>query len=185
MRHQAAVSQEVRVECIVPSHGQVKLVIIIENQADSFLEYFFTLEKNASLCVNVVYKVQAAQQLAFKTIQHHGHPHASSIVSIKGLVQGSANVYLDGLMTIEAGAPYTTAQYYNKNLLMRDAKARVVANPHLSVYNKQVVCKHGSATGMIDREHLHFLQMRGFTLEQSELILTRAFFEEFAQDVHL
>jgi Fe-S cluster assembly protein SufD len=38
-----------------------------------------------------------------------------------------------------------------------------------------VICKHGSATGEIDKKQLYYLQTRGFRLDQAQNLLLKSF----------
>jgi hypothetical protein len=110
----------------------------------------------------------------YEPIQHHKMPHTSSQLNLKMILAGRARSVFQGLVVIDKSAPKTMALQVNKNLLL-SKNARVDASPRLEILPNDVVCKHGSATGEIDKKQLYYLATRGFSRRQAQQMIVKSF----------
>ena len=75
---------------------------------------------------------------------------------------------------VEKDAQQTLAYQVNRNLVMSD-KARMFAQPQLEIYADDVKCSHGLTTGHLDEEARFYMQARGISAEEAQLMLMVAF----------
>ncbi|MGE0206938.1 MAG: SufD family Fe-S cluster assembly protein, partial [Candidatus Babeliales bacterium] len=62
-----------------------------------------------------------------------------------------------------------------KNLVFDQAHAR--SEPNLEVKTNNVSCKHGSAVGTLDPEHVFYMQARGLSVQKAQELYTDGFLQ--------
>lgn len=134
------------------------------------LTFRFTLERAAKVIVEGIYILNNEQQCRITTLQHHTAPHASSSVAINGIGAGTSSFYYRGTIAIEKNAENSIARQENKTLLL-SAHARAHSLPCLEVHTNKVQCAHGSATGPLGAELIHYGQSRGLSYAQIQSLL--------------
>lgn len=89
-----------------------------------------------------------------------------------------------GLIYVAPGSSKTEAYQNNRNLVGSD-KARMFSKPQLEIYNDDVKCSHGSATGQLDEMQLFYLRSRGIGEEEARKLLKQAFMADVIEGVRL
>ena len=115
--------------------------------------------------------------------QHHKAPRTASHVLVKSVMRGSAALSFEGVIHIDKNAQRSEAHLTNRNLLL-SKDARVESKPILEILPDDVVCTHAAATGRVDDEQLHFLQLRGCTKKDAEALLVEGFTEDVHSQMH-
>lgn len=88
----------------------------------------------------------------------------------------------EGTVKVCPGARLTRAYQNNRNILA-SKDARMHSKPQLEIYNDDVQCSHGAATGQLDADALFYMQTRGIPLPTARLMLMRAFMAEAVEHV--
>ena len=65
----------------------------------------------------------------------------------------------------------------SKALLLND-KAEFNSKPELEIYADDVKCSHGSTSGSLDEDSLHYLMTRGLSREDSKKLLIKGFLND-------
>lgn len=138
----------------------------------------------ASATLDGLFLARGGQQVDNHTLLEHARPHCGSQQYYKGILDGRARGAFDGKVVVRPAGAFTDAHQKNRNLLLSDA-ARVDAKPQLEIYNNDVKCTHGSATGRLDEDALFYLRSRGFSREEAQGVLTLAFASEIVDRVPL
>lgn len=138
----------------------------------------------AAATLDGLFLARGAQQVDNHTLVEHARPHGGSQQHYKGILDGQARGAFDGKVVVRPAGAFTDARQKNRNLLLSDT-ARVDAKPQLEIYNNDVKCTHGSATGRLDADALFYLRSRGFSEEQARSVLTLAFASEIVDRVPL
>lgn len=89
-----------------------------------------------------------------------------------------------GLIRVDYGAEKTEAYQSNRNLIGSD-EARIFSKPQLEIYNDDVKCSHGSATGQLDEMQLFYMQTRGLSEEEAKMLLKQAFMADVIEKVRI
>ena len=84
----------------------------------------------------------------------------------KGVFQGK--IYVKDI------AQKTNAYQLSKALLLND-NAEFNSKPELEIYADDVKCSHGSTSGSIDEDSLHYLMTRGLNRQESTKLLVKGF----------
>lgn len=138
----------------------------------------------AGATLDGLFLARDAQQVDNHTLIEHARPHGGSQQYYKGILDGQARGAFDGKVVVRPAGAFTDAHQKNRNLLLSDT-ARVDAKPQLEIYNNDVKCTHGSATGRLDDDALFYLRSRGFSREEAQGLLTLAFASEIVDRVPL
>ncbi|MBI5443924.1 MAG: Fe-S cluster assembly protein SufD, partial [Deltaproteobacteria bacterium] len=138
----------------------------------------------AGATLDGLFLARGGQQVDNHTLIDHSRPHCGSQQYYKGVLDGSARGVFDGKVIVRPAAAFTDAHQKNRNLLLSDT-SRVDAKPQLEIYNNDVKCTHGSATGRLDADALFYLRSRALSEEQARSVLTLAFASEIVDRIPL
>ena len=104
----------------------------------------------------------------------HIAPNCQSNQSFKFILKDESSGVFNGKTIVQKGAQKTDARQSNKNLLL-SKKAVMNSNPQLDIKADDVKCAHSSATGALDEEALFYLRSRGLDIQSSEALMIRGF----------
>ncbi len=135
---------------------------------------------NSSCDIVFLYALSSDQQIKIITKQKHTGKQTVSKFFARGIVKDRAQVHHEGLIFIGPEASLADA-VLNHTTIVLDGKSQVILIPSIEVLNYDVQCSHGAAVGQFDKEHLWYLQTRGFNEKQAYDILARSFFGEFTE----
>lgn len=102
----------------------------------------------------------------------------------KYVVDDEARGYFGGLVKVEKGASKTEAYQSNRNIVGSDS-ARMYSKPQLEIYDDDVKCSHGTATGQLDGLQVFYMRTRGLSEETAKLMLKQAFMADVIDGVRL
>ncbi len=114
----------------------------------------------------------------------HVVPKGTSNQLFKTVLQEEATGVFRGSILVEKDAQQTLAYQVNRNLVMSD-KARMFAQPQLEIYADDVKCSHGLTTGHLDEEARFYMQARGISAEEAQLMLMVAFTRDVVDMVRI
>lgn len=117
------------------------------------------------------------------TTQHHKQKESISNLLVKGVFYDASQFSYEGLIKIDPQGQKTHAYQKNQNIIMGD-KVQVSSNPFLEISANDVFCTHGSTTGKLPEEELHYLKTRGITTQAANKLLISGFIEEIFQTMH-
>ncbi|MGC6404203.1 MAG: SufD family Fe-S cluster assembly protein [Candidatus Comchoanobacterales bacterium] len=112
-------------------------------------------------------------------IWHHGE-HSKSRQVYRSLVADKASSVWHSQVIASPMVKDICSQQDNKNLLVGD-HAKAFTRPELAIAAHQVKCAHGATIGQMDDRALLYLRSRGYTLEEAQNIVQKAFLEELLQ----
>ena len=112
----------------------------------------------------------------------HLSQSAVSDCSFKAVSRGSSNVSFKGKVFVDENCSNTQSNQISKGLLI-DEESKINLIPILEIYNDDVVCSHGAASGKIDEEVLFYLASRGISKNEAERIYIQGFLSEFIEKI--
>lgn len=136
----------------------------------------------AGATLDGLFLARGDQHVDNHTLVDHARPHCGSQQYYKGILDGSARGAFDGKVIVRPAGAFTDAHQKNRNLLLSDT-ARIDAKPQLEIYNNDVKCTHGSATGRLDADAVFYLRSRALSEIQARSVLTLAFASEIVDRV--
>lgn len=114
----------------------------------------------------------------------HDAPRCNSDELFKYVIDEEARGSFGGLIYVAPGAVKTEAYQSNRNLVGSDS-ALMFSKPQLEIYNDDVKCSHGSATGQLDELQLFYMETRGIPQSTATLLLKQAFMSDIIEAVTL
>lgn len=114
----------------------------------------------------------------------HLHPDCHSTQLFKYVLDDTATGAFDGSIYVAPGAHGTEAYQSNRNILASKG-ARMHTRPQLEIYNDDVKCSHGAATGQLDDEALFYMQTRGIPSAEARTMLMQAFMTDVIDSVNI
>ena len=113
---------------------------------------------------------------------NHLAPYSQSEMFYKGMIEQPARAVFNGRLHVAKGAEKIIAHQANHNLLIHP-EAEVYTKPELEIYADDVKCTHGATIGQLDEEMLFYLQSRGISREEAQLMTSCAFADEIVQRI--
>ena len=142
------------------------------------------LGENASLKLYGMAIEDCQRHISTYSRIEHGVPHCHSDELFKISADGESRCAFTGRIVVEEGAVGTEAYQACRNLLASD-QARVEARPELEIYNDDVKCSHGCATGQLDETQLFYMRTRGIPESQARLLLRQAFMNDVIDAIEM
>ena len=124
-----------------------------------------------------IYICTGKQHKDMRLVQQHRAPESLSNALYKGAVKDKGRSIFQGLIEVSKEGRKTDAYLSNKNLVLNDG-ARADSLPQLKIDHNDLRCTHGSTTGMVDQEQVHYLQSRGLNPKEAKTLITMGLFQE-------
>ncbi len=112
-----------------------------------------------------------------KTCINHLFPKCKSYQKVKNVLSSGSKGIFQGKIYVKDIAQKTDAYQLSKALLIND-DAEFNSKPELEIYADDVKCSHGSTSGNIDEDSLHYLMTRGLSREDSIRLLVKGFLND-------
>ena len=117
-----------------------------------------------------------------KTQINHLAPNCKSYQKIKNVLEYNSNGIYQGKIFVKDIAQKTDAYQLSKTLILDD-QAEFNAKPELEIYADDVKCSHGSTSGSIDEDAIHYLMTRGIELSVAKKLLINGFLNEIFENI--
>lgn len=127
--------------------------------------------------MNGVYLARDSEHVDVHSCVEHRQPHGTTDELFRGLIDDQAKAVFNGRIHIHPQAQKTQADLSNRNLLL-SRKAEVNTKPELEIYADDVRCSHGATVSQVDERSLYYLQSRGISRAEAEVLLGFGFVNE-------
>jgi Fe-S cluster assembly protein SufD len=117
------------------------------------------------------------QHVDNNTLITHHVPHCTSQELYKYVLNDEATGAFAGKVYVAKDAQKTISQMTNQNLCATK-NARMYTQPMLEIYADDVKCAHGSTVGQLNDAALFYMQQRGISRKEAQLLLQSAFINE-------
>ena len=117
-----------------------------------------------------------------KTQINHLAPNCKSYQKIKNVLEHNSNGIYQGKIFVKEIAQKTDAYQLSKALILHD-EAQFNAKPELEIYADDVKCSHGSTSGSIDNDAIHYLMTRGINKVAAKKLLINGFLNEIFENI--
>tara|TARA_Y100000590_G_scaffold452588_1_gene596022 strand:+ start:196 stop:1443 length:1248 start_codon:yes stop_codon:yes gene_type:complete len=115
-----------------------------------------------------------------KTRINHLVPNCKSYQKVKNVLSSQSKGIFQGKIFVKNIAQKTDAYQLSKALLLDD-DAEFNSKPELEIYADDVKCSHGSTSGNIDEDSLHYLMTRGLNQKESTKLLIKGFLNDIIE----
>ncbi|MBM6551687.1 Fe-S cluster assembly protein SufD [Marinomonas ostreistagni] len=133
--------------------------------------------EKADAKLNAIYLLDGQELFDLHATVEHEVPNCTTEENIRGIAADRSRAVFNGRIHIHRDAQKTLAELNNRNLLMSN-KAEINTKPELEIYADDVRCAHGATVAEIDKKALYYLQTRGVSRSQAQLMLSFGFINE-------
>ena len=145
--------------------------------------YFIDLNNLGSTCLFNGLNISKHKEHFDNYIEiNHKHSKTISNLNYKIIADHKSKSNFFAKSIINEKCSESQAYQKNNNLILSD-KAKINANPQLEIYNDDVQCSHGSATGQIDEEAIFYLRSRGIKLDLAKQLILNSFINEILEEI--
>ena len=147
------------------------------------IEIEINLNKDNSSCsIYSALNLLEDQHQEIKTRINHNSPNCKSYQKIKNVLNDKSKGVYQGKIFVEKIAQKTDAYQLSKALIIND-DAEFDAKPELEIYADDVKCSHGSTSGSIDSDAVHYLMTRGISKKEAVKLLINGFLNEVLEKI--
>jgi Fe-S cluster assembly protein SufD len=147
------------------------------------IEIEINLNKNNCSCsIYSALNLLKDQHQEIKTRINHNSPNCKSYQKIKNVLNDKSKGVYQGKIFVEKIAQKTDAYQLSKALILDD-DSEFDAKPELEIYADDVKCSHGSTSGSIDSDAVHYLMTRGIPEKEAIKLLINGFLNEVLEKI--
>lgn len=140
------------------------------------------LGEHAFAKMNVIFLLDGNELFDLHSTIEHAVANGTTEENVNGIVANKSRAVFNGRIHIHRDAQKTLAELNNRNLLMsRDAE--INTKPELEIYADDVRCAHGATIAEIDKKALYYLQSRGVSRAQAQIMLSFGFINELVDQM--
>ena len=139
-------------------------------------------EENSKSSIFSALNLLGLEHQEIKTRINHNAPNCQSYQKIKNVLNNQSKGVYQGKIFVKNIAQKTDAYQLSKALILND-ESEFDAKPELEIYADDVKCSHGSTSGSIDFDSIHYLKSRGIPEEEALKMLINGFLSEVLEKI--
>lgn len=132
--------------------------------------------------LNAIYLLDGSELFDLHSTIEHAMPNGTTEENVRGIVGDTATAVFNGRIHIHRDAQKTLAELNNRNLLM-SRKATINTKPELEIYADDVRCAHGATVAELDNKALYYMQSRGVSRADAQIMLNFGFINELVDQM--
>ena len=140
-------------------------------------------KENSSCSIYSALNLLEDEHQEIKSRINHNSPNCKSYQKIKNVINDNGKGVYQGKIFVEKIAQKTDAYQLSKALILNDS-AEFDAKPELEIYADDVKCSHGSTSGSIDSDAVHYLMTRGIPKKEAVKLLINGFLNEVLETIN-
>jgi Fe-S cluster assembly protein SufD len=140
-------------------------------------------EKNGKSSIFSSLNLLGSEHQEIKTRINHNAPDCQSYQKVKNVMNDQSKGVYQGKIYVKNIAQKTNAYQLSKALILND-KSEFDAKPELEIYADDVKCSHGSTSGSIDFDTVHYLKSRGIPEKEALKMLISGFLNEVLEKLN-
>ena len=140
-------------------------------------------EENSISSISSALNLSGSEHQEIKTRINHNAPNCQSYQKVKNVLNGQSKGVYQGKIFVKNTAQKTDAYQLSKALILND-KSEFDAKPELEIYADDVKCSHGSTSGSVDFDSIHYLKSRGIPEKEALKMLINGFLSEVLEKLN-
>jgi len=132
--------------------------------------------------LNAIYLLDGKELFDLHSTIEHVAANGTTEENVHGIVADNSRAVFNGRIHIHRDAQKTLAELNNRNLLMSN-RAEINTKPELEIYADDVRCAHGATIAEIDKKALYYMQSRGVSRAQAQIMLNFGFINELVEQM--
>lgn len=124
------------------------------------------------------------RKVSTRSLITHNAPDCTSNELFKYVADDRSEATFAGRILVQPGAHGTEAYQSNRNILSSE-EALIYSKPQLEIYNDDVKCSHGTATGKLDEMQIFYMRARGIDEKDARQMLKQAFMADVIERVRV
>ena len=140
------------------------------------------IEQNANCNILSAQFLSKEEHNEIKTRINHLAPNCKSYQRVKNVLNENGKGIFQGKIFVKDIAQKTDAYQLSKALLLSD-NAEFNSKPELEIYADDVKCSHGSTSGNLDQDSIHYLMTRGLSKKDSTKLLIKGFLNDVVESI--
>ena len=137
-------------------------------------------EEHAKSSIFSALSLGSEEHQEIKSSVNHNFKNCQSYQKIKNVLNDQSRGVYQGKIFVKQEAQKTDAYQLSKALLLND-NSEFNAKPELEIYADDVKCSHGSTSGSIDLNSIHYLKSRGIPEKEAYQMLINGFLSEILE----
>ena len=165
------------------SNADFQNIILTSGLKFNKTEIEVNLNKEKSNCsILSALNISKDEHQEIKTKINHYAPNCESYQKIKNVINENGKGVYQGKIFVKEIAQKTNAYQLSKALILDD-KSEFDAKPELEIYADDVKCSHGSTSGSIDKDAIHYLMTRGIDIKTAKQLLINGFLNDILDNL--
>ena len=159
------------------------LEYFILSAGSKFLKHDINCSLNSeygSISLNGIINLNNDQHHEIKTVINHNEENCKSYQLIKSVLNDDSKGVYQGKIFVDPKAQKTDGYQLSRALLLNE-NVEFNAKPELEIYADDVKCSHGSTSGSIDLNSIHYLKSRGIPEKEAYQMLINGFLCEILE----
>ena len=170
-------------KCKMKSNSNYSSFIFSSGPKFNKIDAEFDLEgENCDCNIKSALFINKDKHQEIKTKINHLVPNCKSYQKIKSVVDAEGKGVYQGKIYVKDIAQKTNAYQLSKALLLSE-NSEFSSKPELEIYADDVKCSHGSTSGSVDENSIHYLMTRGLSKKQAIQLLVNGFLNEIVGDI--
>ena len=138
--------------------------------------------KNSECNIKSALYLDESDHQEIKTRINHLVPECKSFQKVKNVLGTNAKGVYQGKIYVKDIAQKTNAYQLSKALLTSE-NSEFDSKPELEIYADDVKCSHGSTSGNVDENSVHYLMTRGLNKKEAVQLLINGFLNEIINEI--
>ncbi len=143
---------------------------------------FDLIGQNAECNIRSALYLNENDHQEIKTRVNHLVPSCKSFQKIKSVLNSNSKGIYQGKIYVKDVAQKTNAYQLSKALIISE-NSEFDSKPELEIYADDVKCSHGSTSGNVDENSIHYLMTRGLSKKEAINLLINGFLNEIASEI--
>jgi len=145
--------------------------------------YYINLNQPGSECLFNGFNIAKSNHYIDNYIEIlHNNKNTKSDLNYKIISTEKSKSILFAKAIIKKYSSNSEAYQNNHNLILSE-QSTIHSNPQLEIYNDDVKCSHGSTTGQMDDDVIHYMRTRGININDAKKLILEGFLDDVIKNI--